>query len=158
MARKTANYRVPTEGRDQGKLFVITEMSSAQAEAWATRALLALIGSNTDIPENVGELGMAGLAELGLRSLASLKWEVAAPLLEEMLQCVQFIPDPNKTHIARPLIDDDIEEVATRLALRREWWNLHMGFLQAVVPSLSGELQPAKAAASKGRVTRTSRN
>lgn len=156
MARKTANYRVPTEGRDIGKLFVITEMSAAQAESWATRALLALIGANTDVPDNVAELGTAGLAELGLRSLAKLKWEVAEPLLAEMMSCVEIVPDPAKTHVRRPLIEDDIEEVSTRLALRMEWWNLHMGFLLAVAPSLSGQPQPAKAAAV-ARPTRTSR-
>lgn len=156
MARKTTNYRVPTEGRDLGKLFVITEMSAAQAESWATRALLALIGANTNIPDDLAQLGTAGLAELGLRSLASLKYEVAEPLLEEMLECVEIVPDPAKTHVRRALIEDDIEEVGTRLALRLEWWSLHMGFLLAVAPSISGQVQPAKAAASE-RHTRTSR-
>lgn len=155
MPRKTANYTVQDEGRDKGKIFVITEMSASQAESWAMRVLLALISGNVDIPEGVAELGMAGLAELGLRSLSSLKWEVAEPLLAEMLSCVQYIPSPDKTHMVRPLVESDIEEVVTRLKLRMEVWNLHTDFLGAVAKSSKDHLKAA-AAVSVGRVTRTS--
>jgi hypothetical protein len=153
--RKIANYSVTTEGRDKGKLFLITEMSAARSESWATRILLALIGANVELPENFSELGMAGLAELGMRSLSGLKWEVAEPLLAEMMECIQIIPDPSKTHVVRPLIDDDIEEVLTRINLRMEVWKLHMDFLSAVAPSISSKAPGA--AAVQGRVTKTSR-
>jgi len=151
MARKIANVTISREGRDKGKLFLITEMSSARAESWAMRILLALIGSNANIPENFAELGMAGLAELGMRSLGGLKWEVAEPLLDEMMTCIQIIPDPSKTHVARPLIESDIEEVSTRFDLRVEVWKLHLDFLQAVVPSISGK----KPGATAGQVRAT---
>lgn len=154
MARKTANYTVQDEGRDHGKLFLITEMSATRAEAWATRVLLALLTSNPNLPDNFEELGMAGLAELGMRSLGALRWEVAEPLLAEMLECVQIIPDPSKPHVVRLLIEDDIEEVLTRLKLRMEVWGLHMDFLRAVVPSISGKA--GAAAAGHGRVTKMS--
>lgn len=153
MARKIANHRVTEEGRDNGKLFLITEMSASRAESWAMRVLLALIGSNINVPENFAELGMAGLAELGIKALSGLSWEVAEPLLEEMMECVQIIPDPSKTHVVRPLIESDIEEVKTRLNLRMEVWKLHMDFLRAVVPSIS----PAKqATAASERAIKTS--
>ena len=155
MARKVAQYRVEDAGRDQGKVFVITEMSAAQAESWAMRVLFALMASNTEIPDNFAELGMAGLAELGMKSLSGLKWEVARPLLEEMLQCVQFIPDPSKTHVVRALVESDIEEVMTRLKLRAEVFKLHTDFLQAVAPS---PVAKRPATANHGRVTRTSRS
>lgn len=153
MSRKLANYTVDVVGRDKGKLFLLTEMSAARAEAWAMRVLLALMASNVEVPEGFDELGVAGLAELGMRSLSGLKWEVAEPLLAEMMECVKIIPDPNKTHVSRELIEDDIEEVSTRLKLRVEVWKLHMDFLEAVAPSLFGK----KAAASNGRVIKTSR-
>lgn len=155
MARKTTNYMVPDEGRDHGKLFVITEMSAARAESWAMRVLLALMASNVEIPEGFDELGVAGLAELGLKSLSGLKFEVAEPLLAEILTCVQIIPDPKKTHVVRPIIEDDIEEVATRLKLRMEVLKLHTDFLDAAGPlkSLAGK----RAMAGGGRVTATSR-
>jgi hypothetical protein len=153
--RKTASYTVTQEGRDLGKRFLITEMGAAQGESWAARALLALMANNAEIPENFAELGMAGLAELGLRALSSLRWEVLSPLLEEMMACVQIIPDAKKTQVVRSLIEDDIEEIATRLSLRLEWWELHMGFLQAVAPSILGHGPAAKDAPR--RATATSR-
>jgi hypothetical protein len=156
MARKIANYSVLDEGRDKGKLFAITEMSSAKAEAWAMRVLLALIGSNVQIPEGFEELGMAALAELGLKALGGLSWEVAEPLLSEMFDCVTIIPDTSKTHVSRPLIDSDIEEVSTRIKLRLEVFKLHTDFFLAAAPSISGNV--GKAAKSvRERVTRMSR-
>lgn len=154
--RKTAKYQVADEGRDKGKVFLITEMSAKQGEEWAMRALLALTGANVEIPEDFSNLGMAGLAQIGLRGLMGLHWETAKPLLDEMFTCVQIIPDPKKPHIARPLLDDDqnqdIEEILTRMKLRGEIWQLHAGFLKAVAPSLAGR---AKAAA-KSSSTETS--
>lgn len=146
MARKIANVTITSDGRDKGKVFLVTEMSSERGESWAMRVLLALMGNNVEMPENFEELGMAGLAELGMRALSGLKWDTLNPLLSEMMECVQAIPDPKKTHVARALVESDIEEIATRLTLRVEVWKLHMDFLGAVAPSLSGK---TKATASR---------
>ena len=51
MARTTANYTVTEEGRDQGKVFVRTEMPASRAESWAMRALLALMAGGVEVPE-----------------------------------------------------------------------------------------------------------
>lgn len=147
MARKTAFHTVVSEGRDKGKMYLITEMPVAQIEAWAMRVLLALMASNIQIPDGFADLGTAALAELGLKSLTGLKWETAAPLLNEMLSCVQIVPDPRKTHVARPLLEsqDDIEEITTLLEIRMEVWKLHTGFLKAAAPSLIGKVKAAAA-------------
>jgi hypothetical protein len=155
MARKIANYTVTDEGRDKGKLFLITEMSAARAESWAMRVLLALIGGNVELPDGFEELGMSGLAEVGMRALSGLKWDVAEPLLAEMMDCLQVIPDPKKTHVVRGLIEDDIEEVATRLKLRMEVFKLHTDFLEAVAPTLAGKV---RATASHKQPIKTSRS
>ena len=86
------------------------------------------------------------MAEVGIKALAGLKWEVAEPLLQEMWDCVQIMPDPTKPHVVRKLIEEDIEEIATRVKLRAEVWKLHTGFLKAVAPSIS---DGSPAAASK---------
>jgi hypothetical protein len=143
MARKIVNFSITSEGRDKGKLFLLTEMSASKGEAWATRVLLALMASNVNLPENFSDLGMAALAELGIRALSGLKWDVAAPLLAEMFDCIEIIPDPKKTHIHRALIEEDVEEIQTRVILRMEVWKLHMGFLMAVIPSLEGTVKRA---------------
>lgn len=131
MARTTVNYTVTDDNRDHGKTFVITEMPASQGEAWAARALLALMGSGVQMPEGFEHAGMAGMAELGIKALAGLKWEVAEPLLAEMFECIKIMPDPSKPQVVRNLIEQDIEEITTRVKLRTEVWKLHTGFLKA---------------------------
>lgn len=135
MARKTSNFTIKEEGRDKGKTFVLTEMSAYKAEQWAMKALLALMNSGVQVPEGFEKMGMAGVAEIGIRALAGLKWEIAEPLLNEMLTCVRIMPDITKPHVVRDLIEEDIEEVKTLLTLRSEVWKLHTDFLKAVAPS-----------------------
>lgn len=125
MARKVKTVVITAEGRDVGKTFVLTEMSASRVEKWATRALLALSRSGTELPEDVKDAGLAGIAVLGLRALSGIEYHEAEALLDEMFQCVQVQPSPG---IIRPLIEDDIEEVSTRVTLRSEVFTLHTGF------------------------------
>jgi len=143
MARSTANFTVQDQGRDNGKVFVLTELPASKAESWAMRAILALMAGGVELPAGFDRLGMAGMAEVGIKALSGLKWEVAEPLLAEMWQCVQIMPDSSKPHVVRNLIEEDIEEIATRVKLRAEVWKLHTGFLKAVAPSISGGLPAA---------------
>src|SRR5512137_177048 len=139
MARATLNYTVTDDGRDKGKVFVLTELPASQAESWALRSLLALMAGGVEVPAGFERMGMAAMAEIGIKALSQLKWEVAEPLLNEMWQCVQMMPDPARPHVVRRLIEEDIEEVMTRVKLRAEIWKLHTGFLKAVAPSISVE-------------------
>lgn len=136
MARKSTNYTVTDDNRDKGKVFVITELPAARAESWAFRAILALMEGGVELPPGFERMGMAGIAELGIRALSHLRWEVAEPLLAEMWECVQIMPDPAKPHVVRPLIEQDIEEVMTRIKIRAEVWKLHTDFLSAVAASI----------------------
>lgn len=137
MARKTKHFVIPAglEGfeRDDGKVFFLTEMPAVQAEKWAIRAFLALAKAGVDIPENIENLGFAGMAMVGLASLGGVDFAEAEPLLDELLACVEFVPDPVKTPDFRRrdfLTAGDIEEVATFLLLRREVFELHSNFSQ----------------------------
>ena len=58
-------------------------------------------------------------------NLLKIPFDAAKPLLDEMMGCVQIVPSAN---IKRPLIEDDIEEVKTRLLIRKAIWDLHMDF------------------------------
>ena len=124
MARKETTF-IAEAGRDKGKQFLITEMSASQAEAWAIKVILAVGNAGIEIPENLASQGMSGLMEVGYMNLLKIPYESAKPLLDEMMTCVQFSPSPT---IKRPLIEDDIEEVKTRLTLRKAIWSLHMDF------------------------------
>ena len=134
MARKTINYTVQDSGRDQGKVFVLTEMPASKAESWAMRSILALMNGGGIFPEDFESSGMAGLVEIGINALSTLDWKVAEPLLEEMWSCVRIMPDAAKPHIVRPLIEEDIQEVKTRMKLRMEIWSLHTDFLKSDAP------------------------
>lgn len=129
MARKELIF-TPTDGRDKenGMQFKITEMPAAQAERWAMRAIMAIMKSGMELPDDFEKNGMAGLAQLGIRAISSLDWPTAEPLLDEMMSCVTVIGDPSKPQITRPLLDSDIEEVQTRLKLRLEVLKLHVDF------------------------------
>lgn len=124
MARKESTFVADT-GRDKGKTFLITEMSASQAESWAFRVILAIGNAGIEIPDNLAAQGMAGLMAVGYMNLLKIPFEAAKPLLDEMMGCVQIAPSPN---VKRPLIEDDIEEVKTRLSLRKAIWDLHMDF------------------------------
>lgn len=141
-------------GRDKDKVFHIQEMSAAQAEDWAVRLFLALARSGVEIPENIAGAGLAGVAFLSLSMLGGVRYEDAAPLLSEMFGCIQVIPDPNRVEVRRRLIDDDIEEVKTRLELRAHVIELHTGF--SVTAALSKNLAPTAVQKSNSPSTSTS--
>lgn len=142
MARKEATF-VADYGRDAGKQFHITEMSASQAENWAIKVILAIGNAGIEVPDNLASQGMAGLLAVGYLSLLKIPFEAAKPLLDEMMGCVQVVPSPN---VKRPLIEDDIEEVKTRLAIRKAVWELHIDFF------LDGKESTSESAA-KGQST-----
>ena len=124
MARKETTFVAET-GRDLGKQFLITEMSASQAENWAFQVILAVGNAGIEIPEGLASQGMSGLMAIGYMNLLKIPFDAAKPLLDEMMNCVQIIPSAN---IKRKLVEEDIEEVGTRLQLRKATWNLHMDF------------------------------
>lgn len=146
MARKQHTIIIEAEGRDKGKMFVLNEMPATQSEKWAARALLAMAKSGIDVPDDIATAGLAGVAALGIKALGGMSFEDAEPLLDEMFSMVSFVPDPARPTIKRgyggigPIIEDDIEEISTRLRLRKELFFLHTNFSSLVAGSISGSL------------------
>lgn len=130
MPRRTEVVVVTAEGRDKGKVYHLTEMPAMQAESWAQRALLALVRSGgAQIPDDVAGMGLLGIATLGVQALGGIQYAELKPLMDEMMQCITYQPDPDRPEIRRPLNgQDDIEEVATILMLRERLIDLHLGF------------------------------
>lgn len=154
MPRREATVVIDAEGRDRGKIFRLTELPAEQGEEWATRLLLALGKSGVDVPEGIFAMGMAGIAAVGIRAMGNLPWEVAKPLMQEMMACVQIQPGPD-SKIVRRLIADDIEEVSTRLRLRDEVIQLHMGFsVRGFISNLT-KLREASVAEAVDRIVGT---
>lgn len=124
MARKTNTVTITAAGRDQGKQFLLTEMPATEGEDWAIRAFLALSNSGIEVPPEVAAMGMAGLPLVTLQLLGKLRYELAKPLLDQMLRCVQMV----EPQMVRPLTSADVEEIATFFTLRKEVLALHVDF------------------------------
>jgi hypothetical protein len=128
MARKTSYVTINDTGRDKGKVFFLTEMSATQAEKWAVRTLLAMARGGVELPNGILREGIMGIAVLGVINMMKIPFAEAEPLMVEMFQCIKFCPEASRQDIFRPLLEDDIEEVATRIKLRGEVLGLHLGF------------------------------
>lgn len=132
MARKVIKVVIQGDkSRDKGKTFVLTEMSATQGEKWALRAFLALMEAGVKVPDDIASLGFAGIAVWGIQSMAGLQWASAEPLLDEMWDCIAFMPDPAKPDVTRRLVESDIEEIGTRMQLRKELIAMHTDFFSA---------------------------
>lgn len=132
MARKEKIVVIEAEGRDKDKVFKLREMSAGEAEDWAIRAFMGMARSGAVVPEEVENAGFAGLVVMGATALGSMAYQDAKPLLDQMFACITIIPDPSKPVIARALMEEDIEEVSTRLKLRKEVFDLHANFSELV--------------------------
>jgi hypothetical protein len=133
MGRKTEVVLITAENRDKGKRFLLTEMPALKAERWATRALVAMAHSGVQIPQEALGAGIAGLAVAGFNAMQGVDYQELRVLLDEMMTCVQVMPDPQNASVVRPLIanesdGDDIEEITTYLHLRQRIFALHTDF------------------------------
>lgn len=139
--RRTKEVEITAEGRDKGKVFVLTEMPAEEGEIWATRALERL--AKIDVPvasaqaaaspasEGDGPQGMQALAVASSRRVftAEMARALQTPELDNMWAHVRF--QPKDLNIKpRALLPDDIEEWRTRLRLRVEFLGLHTDFFQ----------------------------
>lgn len=126
--RKTLIVTIDAEGRDKGRVYKITEMPATRAEKWAMRAFLGMARAGIEVPEDIASAGLAGIAMLGIRAVGSMQFDDAESLMDEMFGCIQYIPDPRNQDVVRNLIEDDIEEIGTRIRLRKEVFGLHVSF------------------------------
>lgn len=140
--RNTTTVIIAEKNRDEGKQFLLTEFPAARVERWATRVLMGAYQAGVDVPLDIFSSGAAGLIRFGIRGLAAIPYELAAPLFAEMMECVQVIPDPTRPFVMHKLTDDDIDEVTTYLRLREEIITLHTGF------SIAANLSEGMAATS----------
>lgn len=148
MARKQKFVTCDHDGRDKGKVFCLTEMPASRAEKWAARALFAMGKAGFDVPDEIAGMGMAAVAVYGLRGVMSVDFGDAEPLMDEMMACVQYVPDPGSRDIMRALYDDDIDEVKTLAFLRGEIIELHTGFsIAAAISSIPAAIAPTDAPA-----------
>lgn len=146
MALKTTTVSITDpDSRDNHKVYKLTEMPASKAEKFAVRAFLALARGGVEIPENIKDAGMAGLATVGFSMLSKVEFVDAELLMDEMMTCVTFIPNTQSPDFSRNLVESDIEEIKTRVRLRAEVFALHTGFSWADAASRLNSMIPAPA-------------
>lgn len=123
--------------RDANKTFLISEWTAERAETWGLRALFAYNRGGGEVPvADIMGRGMEGIFWLGINTFVrgQMKAEEVQPILNELLECVKIVRDPNRNEvgtgkpIAHALMAEDIFEIQTRYWLRSEVLELHTGF------------------------------
>jgi len=132
MARRTVTVKL--EDRGVEKTFFLTEMSAVDAENWALELFFLMAGAGVEVPDDVANRGLGEIAKMGLDALKGVDFYKAKPLLDRLMDCVQIIPDPNTPYVMRKLDETDIDDVKTRLLLKKEVFKLHTDFLKAAKP------------------------
>lgn len=112
-------------GKDSDKVYRITEMPAYKAEKWALRTLWAIASAGVDLPDDIGHAPLSRLAEIGLKALAKVPFEIAEPLLDELLSCVEIVTNAGTRRL---IIADDFLSVKTLLMLRKEVLAMHVNF------------------------------
>jgi hypothetical protein len=126
--RKTKIVVMPSNAaRDAGKRYVLVEESAEKAEEWAWRAYLSMSRGNLTPPPEIIRMGLAGLPLILGGGLAYASWSDVQPLLKEMMGCVNIEVAAGGL-VRRADLSGDIDEVDTRLMLRKEIVELHLGF------------------------------
>lgn len=124
MGRHTETITIEDEGRDKGKVFVITELPALDIERWTVRLVLALGKNGISLPDVQADSGFAGIAGILWVLMAQITPEDAEGLMATMMQGLKM--DEGK--IVRDAGGDDIEEPETILQIRMAWVDLHAGF------------------------------
>jgi hypothetical protein len=128
VTRRVNKVQIEAEGRDKGKVFVITEMPALDGEYWAGRLLSMLAAGNKSVPAGLFSRGWEGAAAwIAVYGIGGIDWAVCKPLMDEMMRCVTVQPDPGRS-LTRELVDSDIEEITTLMTLREAWFDTHVGF------------------------------
>jgi hypothetical protein len=140
MARKELRHTITSEGRDKGKVFILTEMPSDQGERIANRMIFALLNTGAAIPEEALGAGWAALAAVGVQAIGMLRYDTVQSILEEAWAFsvrYQHSPQLLPQEII-PGVNSPIEEVRTRYEIHLALWKLHTGFSLPVGLPTSG--------------------
>ena len=114
------------EGRDAGKVFKVTEMPAFQMDRWVTRALIALGKTKKEGIMGLGAMNMEDL----LSTLSEIDYQVAEPLLQELLECCAFVKNGQSVVLTKDMVDSIVEDWTTLFKLRLEALMLCIGFLE----------------------------
>lgn len=162
MSRRTIPITIQEEGRDHGKVFILTEMPAIPAEVWATQAMWLLVEAGMKVSEDEQAAGMEGLdsvrATAALDPIESMRFARAlqSPTLDAWWGCVQYQHKPGQAPMPIDRGENcPIEEIKTVAFLRMQVLTLHTDFFSLEGAS-TGE-SPSPATLTGSRPTRMSR-
>jgi hypothetical protein len=105
-------------------MFRLTEWPAAKVERWIFRAVFGLGRRGVEIPPEVLKLGSAAIAYVIATKAVQMPSGLGIKLADELMECVQRCEE----HGDRRLVEQDIEDVTTRLTLKGEVLKLTFGF------------------------------
>lgn len=138
MPRLTKTVRISDDNRDKGKVFILTELSSFDAEKWVWKLIPVLSVAGFDVNDDTLKGGFGAIAAMGAAAMLRMPYEFTQSLLDAMLPCIQYQHDPN--HAAQPIMLDakcQIEEISTWFQLRKAVLDLHVDPFKAASASSS---------------------
>jgi hypothetical protein len=145
MSRHTRTITIEDEGRDQAKVFILTEMPATAAEKWATQAIYLLTQAGVPVSDEARAAGgMQALAATPLNGIGQLR-ALQDPSLDAWWDCVKYLHKPN--HPPQPIHQGamcQIEEIKTIAFLRMEVLRLHTDFFSRENASTSESPSPAQ--------------
>ena len=130
MARKEIPFIVEDDNRDNGKEFIITEMSAWDADELAQDLFRSMGESGfSGIPADVIAMGCAGLATLGLNVISAASPEVARKLRDRLMSTVQIVITHEGSRQVRTAKPVDFEEVSTIRQVMDKVFKVNFDFL-----------------------------
>lgn len=133
MARKEITIGI-VDGQTE-KQFRIRQMPVTKLEAWIAQALL--LAGNVELGASVFTGGSENLPAAGMKALASLSYEKAKPLYDELLGCCAIIVAGTFHELSLDNADVHIEDVKTLFKLRMEAAKLNLDFFDFAALSKS---------------------
>ena len=128
--RKTEIIKLVDDGKEL--TFRITQMPATKAERWANKAMFLLIGAGKDIKKN------AKIEDV-IKVIASIDYDKAEPLYNELIECCTFLPDGNANGAGigctQDTIDAQIIDPRNLYKLRMASAKLNFSFFMNVLQS-----------------------
>ena len=128
--RKTEIIKLVDDGKEL--TFRITQMPATKAERWANKAMFLLIGAGKDIKKN------AKIEDV-IKVVASIDYDKAEPLYNELIECCTFLPDGNANGAGigctQDTIDAQIIDPMNLYKLRMASAKLNFSFFMNVLQS-----------------------
>ena len=85
--RKTEIIKLIDDGAE--RTFRITQMPATKAERWVNRAAFLLVGAGKELKTDNIDI------EKVIKAIATIDYEKAEPLYNELIECCTFLPDGN---------------------------------------------------------------